>query len=223
MKKLFVLTICLLLLVSATACSIPTEYPEENNSNPVSTLLIVKEVTESTIICETDSGKYSIPNWFNGIEIKENEFIKVFHSGVVQETYPMQFASIYKMTHFTTDGKTNEVDTSGPFVPNEEPVIPVENRVYIRKYDGLIPLNKKVYPSDAEDIILFTSELENGDALVCDCLPDYVIEINENEFYYYFDTGLLFDTVAKENLAVKEKDALNELILKYLGGIFNGN
>ena len=72
MKKLFVLTICLLLLVSATACSIPTEYPEENHSNPVSTLLVVKEVTESTIICGADNGEYSIPNWFNGIEIKSS-------------------------------------------------------------------------------------------------------------------------------------------------------
>lgn len=223
MKKILVFTMSLLLLVSLVGCTVP-EWPDETN-NPTNTLLIVEEVTETYIICNSeDGGKYSIPNWFSDKNVNANEFIKVFHNGLIQETYPMQFDVIYKMTHFSANGDYNTVDTSGPLVSEDETTITQDkSEIYVKKTNGIIPLRKKLYNSDAEKVMALISDLENGDEYVCDCLPDYIIEINGSVHDYHSETGVLYNRETKTNLLVKEKEMLNTILDKYLGGILNGN
>ena len=74
---------------------------------------IVMEVTESNLLVAEigENGKaveakqYSVPNWFYpSTEIEEGYKITIKHSGVVQETFPMQFAEINSMEYW--DKKT---------------------------------------------------------------------------------------------------------------------
>ena len=67
------------------------------------TNLLVAEIGENGKAVEAK--QYSVPNWFYpSTEIEEGYKITIKHSGVVQETFPMQFAEINSMEYW--DKKT---------------------------------------------------------------------------------------------------------------------
>lgn len=108
MKKIIALVlalVCVLALIGCNAdkCGTPSDHTEHNYT------FIVMEVTESNLLLAEigENGKgietrqYSVPNWFHpSTEIKVDYKISITHSGSILETFPMQFAEIYKMEYY---------------------------------------------------------------------------------------------------------------------------
>ena len=112
MKKFLLIVLALVCVLGVCGCnSNRGNTPNDDVTND--NTYIVMEVTESNLLVAEigENGKaveakqYSVPNWFYpSTEIEEGYKITIKHSGVVQETFPMQFSEINSMEYW--DKKT---------------------------------------------------------------------------------------------------------------------
>lgn len=216
MKKLltFISLICICSFLF-TGCTIPVvEDPVDEELVPITSLFIITEVRAQTIvgIIDGQTDRISIPNWFVDYDIQPNEFIKVTHNGIFLETWPLQMSEIYSMEYLTTSGESIVI---------EKPEV-VINTIFVEKYDGEIPIKKKVLNSDTELIIEYTTNMADGTEYICNCPPDFTIQINNHDYYYHSQTGVIIDSESKSAFLINNKDAMNEILNKYLGGVQNG-
>lgn len=228
MKKIILLLFTITILVTCVACNRNGNESTKPNDE-VFALVVVEEITDSTIIgtiSETDI-KVSLPNWFFGTTTLETStFITVSYDGVLLETYPSQFAKINYMEYLSTTGKvvrrTNkDVITDETINPDESVSSEILYTIFVEKYDGEIPIKKKLLNKDALIIVENTTDMSDGTEFICNCPPDYNITINNKTYMYHSESGLLFD----ENYGVflvKNKNAINDILNSYLGGIYNG-
>lgn len=216
MKKIFAIISMLFICIACfSSCNIPiNEEPIEINKEPVTSLFVITEVRSQTLVGVIDgqSNRISVPNWFSDYDIEPNEFIKITHNGMFLETWPMQISEIYSMEYLTTTGESIIV---------EKPEV-VTNIIFVEKYDGDVPIKKKVLNSDTELIIEYTTNMANGTDYICNCPPDFIIKINDKEYYYHSQTGVMIDAKYKSAFLINNKNAMNEILNKYLGGIQNG-
>ncbi len=216
MKKLFsIISILCICLLCFSACNVPiNEETGKEETVPVTSLFIITEVRAQTLVGVIDgqTDRMSIPNWFADYDIQPNEFIKVTHNGIFLETWPLQISEIYSMEYFTTTGETILI---------EKPEV-VINTIFVEKYDGEIPIKKKVLNSDTELIIEYTTNMADGTEYICNCPPNFTIQINNHDYYYHSQTGVIIDSESKSAFLINNKDAMNEILNKYLGGVQNG-
>ena len=101
MKKLSVLFLALLLLatVALEGCQEPAVVEDFAVLEASESYLLIAKLGEDGEVME--GMQYSMPNYFDpSVPISEGCVITVEHDGVAMETYPMQFAKIYKVTHY---------------------------------------------------------------------------------------------------------------------------
>jgi hypothetical protein len=208
MKNLiaFAISICFLLVFVGCESAMNVKTKQEAD------LLIVMEVSDTHIICGTDTAKYSIPNWFKDKNIQPNEFIKIYHNGIVLELWPMQFAKIDAMEYISPTGEIHTVTKDTVEV----------NTVFVEQYDSVIPLKKKLSNDDATFIMSCLKDLPDETEYICNCIPDYQITIDNTKYAYCSNTGLITELYTR-SVYVANKEDINPVLLKYLGGIMNGN
>jgi len=111
MKKLIAFVLAVVSVLGIVGCNndkcgTPSDNTEHNYT------FIVMETTESNLLVAEigENGKaietkqYSVPNWFYpSTDIKVDYKISITHSGSIQETFPMQFAEIYKMEYYNNE------------------------------------------------------------------------------------------------------------------------
>ena len=117
MKKLMALVlvlVCNLGLVGCRADKCGTPNDDVNNSYTY----IVMDVTENNLLVAeigedgnaVETRQYSVPNWFHpSTEIEVDYKITITHSGSILETFPMQFAEIYKMEYYDKEAGLSTV------------------------------------------------------------------------------------------------------------------
>ena len=215
MKKTFIIIIMIaIMIICMTSCS--NNKPLDNSSDvkdPVVTLLVITEIRENVLIgvSNEQSARFSIPNWFKEYNVQPNEIIKVWHSGIFLETWPMQFGDIFSMEYLSLTGETIVVEK------NEM----VNNKVFVQKYNGVLPINKKLLDDDANLIVQYISSLqENNESLINNY--DYILKINNVTYYYNSEFGILMHKELNLKYLVIEKDSMNVILQKYLGGVYNG-
>ncbi len=108
MKKFISIVLALVCVLGLCGCNANKgDTPNDDVTN--SNTYIVMDVTESILLVaeieENGKGietrKYSVPNWFHpSTEIEVDYKISITHSGLIQETFPMQFVEIYKMEYY---------------------------------------------------------------------------------------------------------------------------
>lgn len=205
------------------SCNQNPEQKEPQNTDFVA-LIIVEEVNDTSIIGTIDQTdiKVLVPNWFFGTATVEPlTFLTVSTNGEILETYPSQFAKIHYMEYLSPTGKV--IRRTNPSI--EETTKPEDtintHTVFVEKYDGEIPIKKKLLNNDALTIIVNTTDMLDGTEFICNCPPDYTIIIDGTEYIYHSKSGLML--MELQVFVVKDKDVINDILNKYLGGIYNGN
>ena len=223
MKKIILLLLVICMTLCFGSCNQNSEQKEPQNTDFIA-LIIVEEVNDTSIIGTIDQTdtKVLVPNWFFGTAtIEPLTFLTVSTNGEILETYPSQFAKINYMEYLSPTGKI--IRRTGP---ETEEVTQPENTtnthtVFVEKYDGEIPIKKKLLNNDALIIIVNTTDMLDGTEFICNCPPDYTIIIDGIEYLYHSKSGLIF--IESHAFIVKDKEVINNVLNKYLGGIYNGN
>ena len=107
MKKMMALVLALVCVLGLISCKAGKKGSLENDEIYYCTFIVIEATEEHLLVAEIgENGKaintnqYSVPNWFHpSTEIKEGYNITIKHSGVVLETYPMQFAEIISLEY----------------------------------------------------------------------------------------------------------------------------
>ena len=205
------------------SCNQNSEQKEPQKTDFVA-LIIVEEVNDTSIIGTIDQTdiKVLVPNWFFGTATVEPlTFLTVSTNGEILETYPSQFAKINYMEYLSSTGKI--IRRTGP--EKEEVIQPEDTEtkhlVFVEKYDGEIPIKKKLLNNDALTIIVNTTDMLDGTEFICNCPPDYTIMIDNIKYMYHSKSGLIF--TESNVFVVKDKEVINDILNKYLGGVYNGN
>jgi hypothetical protein len=111
MKRFFVLILSAIIVLGMAACADKTVTNDFVVLEASETNLLVAEMDERGEAVE--GAQYSLPNFFNpSVKIDAGSVITVEHSGVVLESYPMQFARIYRV-HYK-DAATGRTVTATP-------------------------------------------------------------------------------------------------------------
>lgn len=223
MKKIILLLLVICITLCFAACNQNSEQQEHQNTDFVA-LIIVEEVNDTSIIGTIDQTdiKVLVPNWFFGTATVEPlTFLTVSTNGEILETYPSQFAKIHYMEYLSSTGKI--IRRTGP--EKEEVTQPedaeTKHLVFVEKYDGEIPIKKKLLNNDALTIIVNTTDMLDGTEFICNCPPDYTIIIDNIKYMYHSKSGLIF--TESNVFVVKDKEVINDILNKYLGGVYNGN
>lgn len=230
MKKIILLLFTIVFLVALVGCNQNINENEESKTDEVFALVVVEDVTDTTIlgtISETDI-KVSIPNWFVGtVTIEPKTFLTISYDGNILETYPSQFSKINYMEYLSPTGKifrrTNKdvVNNETTTNPDESVSSEILYNIFVEKYDGEIPIKKKLLNKDALIIVENTTDMADGTEFICNCPPDYTITINNKTYMYHSKSGLLIDE-SYGVFVVKDKETVNNILNSYLGGIYNG-
>lgn len=223
MKKIILLLLVICITLCFASCNQNSEQQEPQKTDFVA-LIIVEEVNDTSIIGTIDQTdiKVLIPNWFFGTATVEPlTFLTVSTNGEILETYPSQFAKIHYMEYLSSTGKI--IRRTGP--ETEEVTQPEDttntHTVFVEKYDGEIPIKKKLLNNDSLTIIVNTTDMLDGTEFICNCPPDYTIIIDGTEYIYHSKSGLIF--IKSQAFVVKDKEVINDILNKYLVGIYNGN
>lgn len=223
MKKIILLLLVICMTLCFGSCNQNSEQKEPQKTDFVA-LIIVEEVNDTSIIGTIDQTdiKVLVPNWFFGTATVEPlTFLTVSTNGEILETYPSQFAKINYMEYLSSTGKI--IRRTGP--EKEEVTQPEDTEtkhlVFVEKYDGEIPIKKKLLNNDALTIIVNTTDMLDGTEFICNCPPDYTIMIDNIKYMYHSKSGLIF--TESNVFVVKDKEVINDILNKYLGGVYNGN
>lgn len=223
MKKLILLLFISIMLLSLVSCNNTNQIDKPQNDEFVA-LVIVEEVNETSILGTIDKTeiKVLVPNWFVGTAtVEPSTFLTVSTNGEILETYPSQFAKINYMEYLSPTGKV--IRRTNPSI--EETTKPEDTTnthiVFVEKYDGEIPIKKKLLNNDALTIIVNTTDMLDGTEFICNCPPDYTIIIDNIKYIYHSKSGLIF--TESNVFVVKDKQIVNDILEQYLGGIHNGN
>ena len=223
MKKIILLLLVICITLCFGSCNQNSEQKEPQNTDFVA-LIIVEEVNDTSIIGTIDQTdiKVLVPNWFFGTATVEPlTFLTVSTNGEILETYPSQFAKIHYMEYLSSTGKIirrTGPETEGVTQPEDTET---KHLVFVEKYDGEIPIKKKLLNNDALTIIVNTTDMLDGTEFICNCPPDYTIIIDNIKYMYHSKSGLIF--TESNAFVVKDKTIVNDILEQYLGGIYNGN
>lgn len=222
MKKIILLLLMTCIVLCFSACNKISE--QEISKSEFIALIVVEEVTETSIIGTIDKTDIQVllPNWFLGTAtIEPLTFLTVSTNGEILETYPSQFAKINYMEYLSPTGKVIRRTNPSLKETTESEDATNTHTVFVEKYDGEIPIKKKLLNNDALTIIVNTTDMLDGTEFICNCPPDYTVIIDNITYMYHSTSGLIF--TESNVFVVKDKEVINNVLNKYLGGIYNGN
>ena len=117
MKKIIALVLVLACMFCLVGCKADKQGELENdNVTNDFNFIVIEASKEHLLVAEIgENGKaveakqYSVPNVFNSDKIAVGEKIIIQHSGVILETFPMQFGRIYSMERYDPETGLNVV------------------------------------------------------------------------------------------------------------------
>lgn len=212
--SLFLITVILCCLVSCSVDSTDNNINFQENYDQV----LIDDITENYIIgvSQQYNTKVSIPNWFsNDVTIAIGEIVKVSHDGNLQETYPAQYHKIYSMSYQKPDGElVTQYPAPENITPDDQPNLTV-TYAYIEFYIGDTCVQKYTSKDDAKILFDNLQNMKDGTEFICNCLPDYTIVVNGNEYAYCSKTGVVVDMQLLKYYVINNKDAVNKIIEEY--------
>ena len=231
MKRICFLILSFCIVLSFAACSNQSNQPVTENEIPgvdvVVDKVIVDEITPSYIVCTMLQTRQtvSIPHW-SDINLQPNDVVTVYHNGYILEIEPVQFGYIFYI-EYNSDGQNikvhnpanNQIQIPNSNESNNESNStdsPIIDTVYFTTYINDEMYEKRLNLSDAAEMSKYFKNMLDGTAFVCNCMPDYTIVINNVEYYYHSQTGVVFNSMDSHNYLVNNKDAVNEMLEKYL-------
>ena len=214
---LFLITLVSCLLVSCMVNDIDDDTTLQEHHDKI----IVEDVSEDYIvgISEYYNAKVSIPNWFaNEVVIMVGQTINISHNGNIQETYPAQYNKIYSMSYQKQDG---ELITKYPAPENiavnpQDPDLTLQSHIaYIEFYSGDTCIQEYVSDDDAKTLFDNLQNMKDGTDFIYNCLPDYTIVVDGNEYVYCSRTGIVVDMQLLRYFIINDKNTVNNIIETY--------
>ena len=117
MKKIIALVLALVCMLCLAGCKADKQGGLENDDVTGDfTFIVIEASKEHLLVAEigedgkaVEAKQYSVPNVFHSDKIAVGEKIIIQHSGVILETFPMQFVRIYSMERYDSETGLNVI------------------------------------------------------------------------------------------------------------------